>query len=90
MTLQPIHAAPTLTTHKRLRDASHDLEKTFIAEMLKAARVSENSSPITGGPEGGHFSNYLHDHYAQAITRNNQIGLAEGIFQAMKNRGESQ
>lgn len=88
MTLRPIHdlRAATFTNEQRLRKASKDLETSFIAEMLKAAKTSDSSSSFMSGTGSGYFDGYMNEHYARALTRGNQIGLSEGIFLAMEKR----
>ncbi|MBU2959576.1 rod-binding protein [Citreicella sp. C3M06] len=69
-----------------LRAATVALEATFLDEMLKAARFGEPRSAFGGGEGEAQFSSFLRQEHARALAENGGIGIAESIFEAMKDR----
>jgi Rod binding domain-containing protein len=94
--LNPItYANPqTRTAHDRdadahLRDAARELEATFLAEMLKSARVGEPREAFGGAVGEEQFASFLRLEMAQEMVRAGGVGLAEHIFQALKDRHDA-
>ncbi|EIE51603.1 flagellar biosynthesis protein FlgJ [Salipiger aestuarii] len=78
---------PTVGTNTAaLREATVALEATFLNEMLKAARFGEPRSAFGGGEGEAQFSSFLRQEHARALAENGGIGLAESIFNVMKDR----
>lgn len=70
----------------RLRDASKELEATFVFEMLKSAGMGESRDSFGGGAGEDQFSSLLLRHQARALTNAGGLGLAEAIFTSLKNQ----
>jgi len=75
-------AAPT--PESRLRQAAEQLEATFLAEMLKAAGLGKPRASFGGGAGEEQFGSFLREQQASAMARHGGIGLAERIFNALK------
>lgn len=69
-----------------LRAATVALEATFLNEMLKAARFGEPRNAFGGGEGEAQFSSFLRQEHARALAEHGGVGLAESIFNAMKDR----
>ena len=69
-----------------LREASVKLEATFLAEMLKAAGLGETPNSFSGGSGEEQFSSFLREAQAEEMARSGGVGLAEHIFNALKER----
>lgn len=70
----------------RLRKAAQDLEANFLREMLKSAGLNATESGFGGGIGEDQFASFLTEAQAQEIARAGGIGLAETIFDALKER----
>lgn len=84
---QPSIARPLPTTAKedaRLRDAAIELEANFLAEMLKNAGVGKSPNGFDGGAGEDQFASYLRLEQAREMARSGGIGLAESLFNALK------
>ena len=94
MTMIPVlpapHQAPRVnaanSTDEKLRDAAHKLEATFLSEMLKSAGFGTPRESFGGGIGEDQFSSFLRDEQARAMVEAGGIGLAEALFEAMKER----
>ncbi|MCX7645337.1 MAG: rod-binding protein [Rhodobacteraceae bacterium] len=69
-----------------LRAAAERLEATFLAEMLKAAGVGAPRQSFGGGPGEDQFASFLREEQARAMVGAGGIGLAESLFEALKER----
>ena len=69
-----------------LRGAAQKLEATFLAEMLKAAGLGESRSGFGGGTGEDQFSSFLVQAQAEEMVEAGGIGLAEALFDALKER----
>jgi len=74
------------TTDRQLMNAAQEMEATFLAEMLKSAGLGEMPSAFGGGPGEEHFASFLRMEQARAMVKAGGIGLAQSIFEAMKDR----
>ena len=81
-----ITGAPPPTAPDRLRQAAVALEASFLAEMLKAAGLGESQGAFGGGIGEQHFASFLRREQAQALAETGGIGLAESIYDALKER----
>lgn len=82
-------AGATMTPEKReqvLREAAEKLEATFVAEMLKSAGMGESRGEFGGGAGEDQFSSFLVQAQAEEMVRAGGIGLAEAIFESLKER----
>lgn len=66
-----------------LRRATRELEATFLAEMLKSARLHEGRSAFGGGPGESQFSSMLVRAQAEAMVRAGGIGLADRLYRSL-------
>ena len=85
--LQQGSLSPSPTSETRdaqLRKAAVDLEASFLAEMLKSAGLGKNSDSFGGGAGEDQFSSFLVRAQAEQIAKAGGIGLAETLFQALK------
>lgn len=69
-----------------LREAAQKLEANFLAEILKAAGVGEQTEGWGGGVGEDQFASFLRQAHADEMTKAGGIGLAESLFQALKGR----
>lgn len=83
--ISPVQAEspPRLT---QLRQAAEKMEAAFLSEMLKAAGVGKPSESFGGGAGEEHFTSFLRDAQAEEMVKAGGIGLAETLFQALKER----
>lgn len=72
----------------KLRAAARELEATFLAEMLKAAGVGKTPEAFGGGTGEEQFSSFLRLEQARAMASAGGIGLAESLFEALKERAD--
>ncbi len=94
MTMIPVlpapHQAPRVnmasSTDEKLREAAQKLEATFLSEMLKSAGFGAPRESFGGGIGEDQFSSFLRDEQARAMVEAGGIGLAESLFEAMKER----
>ncbi len=77
---------PDATT--RLRDAANALEAGFLTEMLKAAGFGATRDAMGGGIGEDQFSSFLREAQAKEMVKAGGIGLAQSLFDAMKERGD--
>lgn len=67
-----------------LRQVSSQLEALFLAEMLKASGFGEVSESFGGGQGEAQFTSFLQDVQAERMVQAGGIGLAESLFNALK------
>ena len=73
-------------TDARLMEAAQQLEATFLAEMLKSAGVGEPRDMFGGGAGEEQFSSFLRQAQSEEMVKAGGIGLAEHLFEALKER----
>ncbi|WP_425050926.1 rod-binding protein [Psychromarinibacter sp. S121] len=78
--------APPVDDDAPLREAARALESTFLAEMLKAARFGEARDAFGGGVGEDQFTSFLVQAQATEMVAAGGIGLAESLFEALKDR----
>lgn len=71
---------------QQLRDVAEKLEATFLAEMLKSAGMHKTSDSFGGGTGEDQFGTFLIQAQADEMARAGGIGLAEHIFESLKER----
>lgn len=81
-TPQAAHQDP----HTALKDAAIKLEAAFLSEMLKTAGLGEARGDFGGGAGEAQFGSFLRDAQALEMSKGGGIGLAEALFEAMKDR----
>lgn len=77
-------ALPPTPREAALKDAAVELEASFLSCMLKAAGLGETPSAFGGGAGEDQYASFLVSEQAKAIARTGGIGLAESLFQALK------
>jgi Rod binding domain-containing protein len=79
-------AARPLAKPDPLRAAAVELEATFLAEMLKSAGFQKADSAFGGGEGEAQFASLLIREQAGAMARAGGIGLAESLYEALKEK----
>lgn len=74
---------------QKLRAAAREMEATFISEMLKHARLGETPKGFGGGSGEDQFASFLRQEQARAMAEKGGLGLAESLFQALKERSDA-
>jgi Rod binding domain-containing protein len=69
-----------------LLEAAKQLEATFLAEMLMAAGFGEARDNFGGGQGEDQFTSFLVREQAMAMTNAGGIGLAESLYNSLKER----
>ncbi|PTQ75015.1 rod-binding protein [Celeribacter persicus] len=77
---------PQISQDEKLRDVSKQLEATFLAEMLKSAGFGQTPNAFGGGSSEDQFSSFLVQAQAEKMVEAGGIGLAEQIFNALKEK----
>ncbi|MGB5556736.1 MAG: rod-binding protein [Paracoccaceae bacterium] len=65
---------------------AQDLEATFLAEMLKSAGFGAARDSFGGGVGEEQFSSFLRQAQAEEMVKTGGIGLAEAVFNTLKER----
>ena len=73
---------------RALRDAAEKLEAQFLSEMLKSAGFGKARDAFGGGAGEDQFASLLRDAQAREMVRAGGIGLAESLYQALKERND--
>lgn len=68
------------------RAAAEAFETAFVAEMLKYSGVNKTPAAFGGGAGEDAFGSFLTQEYARLISARGGLGLAEQIFEAMKQK----
>lgn len=71
-----------------LRQAAQDLEASFLTEMLKAAGVGKPRESFGGGVGEDQFGSFLIRAQAKEMVKAGGIGLAESLFEVLKERAD--
>jgi Rod binding domain-containing protein len=88
--MRPIESQPSVlpvvlpASDPALAKAARDLEASFLSFMLREAGVGAPPSAFGGGSGEEQFGSFLTDAYAAKIAEAGGIGLAEQLFQALK------
>ena len=69
-----------------LQEAAKKLEATFLAEMLKSTGLGKSRDSFGGGTGEDQFASFLVQEHAQAMVDAGGIGLAESLYNALKER----
>lgn len=75
---------------RALRDAAEKLEAGFLSEMLTAAGLGKTSEHFGGGAGEDQFTSFLVQEQALQMVKAGGIGLAETIFNSLKERTNDQ
>lgn len=74
------------TRDTKLMQAAQELEASFLAEMLKSAGLGKSRESFGGGVGEDQFSSLLVREQARAMVESGGIGLAQSLFEALKER----
>lgn len=82
-------ASPSATStapprDRALMEAAQNLEAAFLAEMLQSAGLGKTSESFGGGAGEDQFGSFLVQEQAKHIVKGGGIGLAESLFEALK------
>ncbi|MGB8623741.1 MAG: rod-binding protein [Paracoccaceae bacterium] len=72
----------------KLHRAAEQLEANFLSEMLKSAGFGEMPGEFGGGAGEQQFTSFLRQAEAQEMVKSGGIGLAEHLFEALKERAD--
>lgn len=89
--MTPISLPIQLQTHQShnptnisLKQAATELEAAFLTEMLKSAGFGKSRETMGGGAGEDQFGSLLVRAQAEQIAQSGGIGLAETLFNALK------
>jgi Rod binding domain-containing protein len=93
MDIPPISASPAPASDSRparseaaARAAAEAFEAAFLAEMLKYTGMNSQPDGFGGGAGEEAFSSFLTEEYARLMAARGGIGLAEQVFEILKQR----
>lgn len=89
MDIAPTHQPPRDAGTARLRKAAEELETAFLTEVLKAAGAGAPRQTLGGGAGEEQFAFLLRQTQAEAMMRQGGIGLAEQIFNCLREAGNA-
>ncbi|AML51031.1 hypothetical protein RC74_06860 [Falsihalocynthiibacter arcticus] len=75
---------PLSSEDTKLMDAAKKLEASFLAEMLKSAGFGKSRENLGGGAGEDQFGSFLVQAQAEAMVEKGGIGLAQSLFEALK------
>lgn len=86
--LTPLSPKPSVVSpqDRALREAAEKLEAGFLAEMLKSAGVGKTSEAFGGGAGEDQFASFLVQEQAMMMVKAGGIGLAETLFESLKEK----
>lgn len=67
-----------------LRQAATELEAAFLTEMLKSAGLGKSRAAMGGGAGEDQYASLLVRAQAEQIAKTSGIGLAESLYNALK------
>ena len=67
----------------KIRDVCEKMEASFLAEMLKEARLGEAPEEFGGGIGEEQFGSFMRQAQADEMAKSGGIGLAESLFQTL-------
>jgi flagellar protein FlgJ len=68
------------------KQAAEKFEAAFLAEMLKYTGLNATSKTFGGGAGEEAFASLLTDEYARLLAERGGVGLAEQVFELLKQR----
>jgi Rod binding domain-containing protein len=75
-------------TDAELVQSARALEASFLSIMLREAGVGAPPAAFGGGSGEEQFTSFLTDAYAAKIAESGGIGLAESLFEALKDTAD--
>lgn len=67
-----------------LMEAAQNLEAAFLSEMLQSAGLGKTSESFGGGAGEDQFGSFLVQEQAKHIVKGGGIGLAQSLFESLK------
>ncbi len=87
--VSPLPRAAGLSSHDaKLFEQAKALEAGFLSEMLKEVGMTAASGAFSGGIGEEQFTSFLRAEQSKAMVEAGGIGLAETIFESLKNGGQ--
>jgi peptidoglycan hydrolase FlgJ len=92
MDLSPIHAATAAQAaapspaEQAAHKAAESFEATFLAEMLQYTGINSMPDGFGGGAGEEAFGSFLTEQYAEMLVERGGIGIAERIFEVLKQK----
>jgi len=83
----PAAAAPADPAERAARETAEAFETAFLAEMLKHTGINRTPETAGGGAGEEAFASFLTGEYARLIAARGGIGIAEQIFNAIRQKG---
>lgn len=80
----PVAAPAASPRDAALMEAAQNLETVFLAEMLQSAGLGKPSENFGGGAGEDQFGSFLIQEQAKHIVKAGGIGLAQSLFDALK------
>lgn len=80
----PVRVAAPPPRDAALMEAAQNLEAAFLAEMLQSAGLGKTSESFGGGAGEDQFSSFLIQEQAKHIVKGGGIGLAQSLYNALK------
>ncbi|HRO10976.1 rod-binding protein [Amaricoccus sp.] len=80
----PPRPGATRPTDTAASEAAQAFEAAFLAEMLRHSGLNAPSESFGGGAGEEAFASLLTDEYARLLAQRGGIGLAERIFELLK------
>jgi flagellar protein FlgJ len=77
-----------LDRDQALMEVAQKLEASFLAEMLKSAGFGAARDSFGGGAGEDQFGSFLRQAQADEMAKSGGIGLAESLFEALKERDD--
>lgn len=71
---------------QRLWEVAQALEASFLSEMLKGAGLGKSRESFGGGIGEDQFGSFLRDAQANEMVKRGGIGLAQSLFESLKER----
>ena len=71
------------------KEVAQQFEAAFLSEMLKYTGLNAPSASFGGGAGEDAFASFLTDEYARLLAQRGGIGLAEKVFELLKQRTTS-
>lgn len=81
---------PDAQKEAKLWEAAQKLEASFLSQMLKSAGFGSPRQSFGGGAGEEQFGSFLLQAQAEIIVQNGGIGLAENLFESLKERADGQ
>ncbi len=86
----PLNPQPEVRDEAALKQVAQEFEAVFLSEMLKYSGLNATPEGFGGGAGEDAYSGLLTQEYARAIVEKGGIGVAEQVFEILKQRNSEQ